>query len=85
MTIGENIKWARQQAALSPYDLSLRIAPGNCYMTPERIIAYESGIVTPRFSELVRIADALKRPVDFFLSPDEPPKEEFHHCRPYAR
>lgn len=75
MTIGKKIKLAREQRGWNKRRLTIETGIEVCIIT--RIEHTDRPVL---MSELNKIAAALKRPVKFFLSEDEPPKEHFLHC-----
>lgn len=59
--IGERIKSARDAAQLSQYQLAQAIG-----VTPNTIWRYEHGEMRPRGDVIVRLAEKLGRPVEWF-------------------
>jgi transcriptional regulator with XRE-family HTH domain len=75
MTIAGKIKWARKKRGWSLGALTKKTK-----LSLIRLSLAESDTYTIPFSELVRIAEALKRDVGWFLDGKEPNEELFLHC-----
>ena len=73
MTIGEKIKWARNERGWTIRELERQAS------LPEytNLKAIEAGWFSASSAELAKIADALKRDFNWFLSDDEPKQEIF--------
>jgi transcriptional regulator with XRE-family HTH domain len=76
MKIGQKIKYAREKMGWDIVDLAtyagLRI---------ERAGEIDDGIDEPKMSELTKIAAALKRTVEWFMSEDEPDDPPMLYCK----
>lgn len=78
MTIGEKIKWAREKIGWD----SIEYMAAYAYLEVGRAKEIEAGQGDEiKMSELVRIADALHRPVEWFMSEDEPDDPPMLHCK----
>lgn len=75
MTLHEKIGWARRERKWVMAQLS-----GMTGITLERLSEIEAGKPV-KMSELVKIAEALKRDVSFFLTDDDPIAELFLWCK----
>lgn len=76
MNLPSKIKYAREKMGWTQRKLADEsgvnvVRLWNCEMMAEEL----------RMSELTRIANALRRPIDWFLNDDEPDDEFFLHCR----
>lgn len=63
------LRWAREDAGLTTLDVARHAS-----VKPEVAEAWELGAAEPTLSQLRHLADAMRRPVAFFLTP-EPPRE----------
>ncbi len=63
--IGAKIKEAREQLRLSQKDLGMSLG-----LSDKAISAYEASRTLPPLETLVRIADELKKPLDYFINPN---------------
>ncbi len=61
------LRWAREDAGLAPADVA-RVSG----VAPAVAEAWESGAARPTLAQLRDLADAVRRPVAFFFSPDPP-------------
>ncbi len=76
MNIHDKIHWARNERGWTVEQLSEA-----SHLDPMLITDIESHFDGIIMSELVKIAEALKRDIDFFLSEDEPDDPVFLHCK----
>lgn len=65
VSIGENIKSAREEAKLS--QLQIAVALG---VSDKTISGYESNRISPPINKLIKLSELLKKPVSFFIGSD---------------
>ena len=63
--IGKKIRIAREDASVSQKDLGMTLG-----LSDKAISAYESSRTVPPLETLIRIADELSKPLDFFIKDD---------------
>lgn len=61
------LRWAREDAGFSTADLAARLG-----VPTDRVAAWESGDTKPTLTQLRAAADAFRRPVAFFFTPQAP-------------
>lgn len=61
-TIADNIRVARQECGLTQRELAAALNVDSMYVS-----RWERAVVTPAYTNLVRVAEALDRPVEWFF------------------
>lgn len=65
--IGPRIKEAREEINMSQRDLGMSLG-----LSDKAVSAYEAARTIPPLETLVRIADELNKPLDYFINPNSP-------------
>lgn len=76
MTLGEKLKYARKACGLTQTKAALKSG-----IAQPDISAYELGRREPKWSQLVKLADAYFKNASWFLDGKEPTKETVFWCK----